>query len=474
MKPMSKNNRAKSRRVWISLILLVLMAAGGFGYYFWNQQNTAQQTADNTGFNTTQVRQGTISISASGSGTLAAGKESPLSFSASGTVAKLNVQVGDQVTEGQVLAQLGNLDELQENVNSAQQDLVAAQQELATLQQNSSANLANAQIKLIDAKKAVDDAKSAVVQEGWVRCDQKTLDAYYYNYTHAQEVLKDLGDGGGGQDYYLKIIVPQKNIVAQAKAAYEYCAGYTDYEISSSQATVSLTNAELTLAQTSLSTLTENNGVDPIELATAQNKVDNAKLALEQAKETLAGATLTAPFNGTILSVAGTVGDTAGTDTFITIADLAHPLVNFSVDETDMSKVVVGESATIAFDAISGRTFNGTVTRINPALETSNGYQVVTGVIQLDLSKETDLPTLAKGLNGTVELVPAKAENVLIIPLQALHDLGDGTYSVFVVGTDGQPKLKMVEIGLQDAASVEIKSGLSAGDIVTTGTTQTR
>jgi multidrug efflux pump subunit AcrA (membrane-fusion protein) len=71
-------------------------------------------------------------------------------------------------------------------------------------------------------------------------------------------------------------------------------------------------------------------------------------------------------------------------------------------------------------------------------------------------------------------LVQASAENVLLIPVQALHDLGDGTYSVFVVGSDGQPKMRVVEIGLQDAASVEIKSGLNAGDVVSTGTVQTK
>ena len=255
-----------------------------FGYYTWSQQTAAAaQTAD-TGFKTSQVRKGSITISASGAGTLIAGQESSLGFSTSGTVAKLNVEVGDVVKQGDVLAELANLTQLQASVNTAQQDLITVQQELAALKQSASANLANAQIALANAQKAVTDAKSGVVQKGWVRCDQETIDAYYYKYTHAQDQLESLGDGGGSRDYYLNTIVPARNTVAQAKAAYEYCAGYTDYEVSSSQAALSLTEAEVQQAQDTLDTLTQNNGLDPIELATAENKVSSAQIALEKAQ----------------------------------------------------------------------------------------------------------------------------------------------------------------------------------------------
>ena len=158
---------------------------------------------------------------------------------------------------------------------------------------------------MVKAQKAVTDAKSGVVQKGWVRCDKATLDAYYFKYMHAKEYLDSLGDGGGNSDYYATTILPQKNIVAQAKTNYDYCAGYTDYEVSASQAQAAVAQADLQTAQAKLDSLTKNNGIDPIELATAENKVSSAQLKVETAKAALAGATLTAPFDGTILSVAG-------------------------------------------------------------------------------------------------------------------------------------------------------------------------
>ncbi|HEX9018177.1 MAG TPA: efflux RND transporter periplasmic adaptor subunit [Anaerolineaceae bacterium] len=472
MKPMSKNKRRSASKIWIPIIILVLAAAGGFGYYYWKQSATPAEAAS-TSYNTTTVKKGSITISVSGSGTLIAGQEDNLAFSADGTVTKLNVSVGSVVKKGDVLAVQGNIDPLQAAINTAQQNVTSAQQTLDTLKQSAASNLATAQLAVATAQKAVDTARSNVVQKNWVRCDQTTLDAYYYKYVHAKAQLDALGDGGGNQNYYLTTIIPAKNIVAEAYAAYQYCAGYTNYEVSSSNANLSLAQAQLTTAQYTLDTLTKNNGIDPTALATAQNNVVNAQLTLETAKETLAGATITAPYDGTILAVTGKVGDSSGTGTFITIADLAHPQVQFSIDETDMDKVAVGETATVVFDALPNDAFTGKVTLINPSLSTANGYQVVTGLIELSLDSKTDTSKLLKNLTGTVQLVQASAKDVTIVSAQALHDLGDGSYSVFVV-TNGQPTMKVVQVGLMDTATVEIKSGLNVGDVVTTGTVKTK
>lgn len=474
---MIKTVRTKPRKMMIPILIVVLLVVAGAGYYFWSRQNGAPAQAAGAAseaLNTTQVKRGSITISATGSGTLAASQESSLSFTSDGTVAVLNVKVGDKVKKGDVLAALADQDGLNANVNSAQQDLTSAQQALDTLKSNAQANIANAELKVVTDTKTLDDAKSALIPAGAQRCDQDTTEAYYNTYLRVQKQLDDLGDGGGNSDYYLTYIVPAKNEVAKAYAAYKYCAGYNDYEITESQANLSLAEATLKTDQEALDTLKKNNGIDPTDLAEAQNKVVSAQLALEQAKTNLAGATLTAPFDGTILSINGKQGDTVNEGEFMTIADLAHPLIDFSVDETDMDKVSIGEDATITFEAIDGKEFKGTVTAINPSLQTSNGYQVLQGTITMDLSNEsTENLTLIKGMNATVKLIKASAENALIVPIAAVRDLGDGTFGVFVM-ENGQPRLKVVEVGLQDVTNAEIKSGLKMGDVVTTGVTETK
>ncbi|NMC79724.1 MAG: hypothetical protein GYA59_10225, partial [Chloroflexi bacterium] len=130
--------------------------------------------------------------------------------------------------------------------------------------------------------------------------------------------------------------------------------------------------------------------------------------------------------------------------------------------------------AEVVFDAIPDTIFKGKVTRVNPSLVNSNGVQVLQGVIQLELddtSSQSDL--FIEGLTATVDIIKGSVEDALLAPVEAIHDLGDDQYGVFVVGDDGEPRLKVVEIGLSDATYVEIKSGVEENDVVTTGTVET-
>ncbi|MEJ5203518.1 MAG: efflux RND transporter periplasmic adaptor subunit, partial [Anaerolineales bacterium] len=359
-------------------------------------------------------------------------------------------------------------------------ELKAAEQALGEYKENAASRLAEAQLAVAEAEEAYQEAKEDLKQPGVARCDQDTTDAYYEAYMKTQRELDALGDGGGSKEYYLSVIVPAKNRVAQAYAAYAYCAGFTDYEIDASHAQLALAEAQLKTAQETLKTLQENNGIDPEELAKLENELASDQLAYNKAKTNLEKATMRAPFAGTILSVSGQagdeveVGDEVSTSTFITIVDLYHPRVEFSIDETDLDKVSVGNDAEVVFDALPNRTFKGSVIQVNPSLETESGYQVLKGIIQLELEAGDNPALFLVGMNASVEIIGGKAENALLVPMEALRDLGNGEYGVFVVGSDGKARLKVVEVGLMDATYAEIKSGLSAGDVVTTGTMETQ
>ena len=168
MKTTVEARRRNKRRIWIPLMMVLLVAAGGLGYYFWNQKTTVTADAAGTTYNTTTVRQGSIVISATGSGTLLAGKERSLAFTSEGTVAEVNVQVGDIVEEGAVLATLtaDDIDELQTSTLSAQQDLISVQTELKTLQSGAATNLAQAQLDLLAGKRSCYGCKVRYCERG--------------------------------------------------------------------------------------------------------------------------------------------------------------------------------------------------------------------------------------------------------------------------------------------------------------------
>jgi multidrug efflux pump subunit AcrA (membrane-fusion protein) len=136
--------------------------------------------------------------------------------------------------------------------------------------------------------------------------------------------------------------------------------------------------------------------------------------------------------------------------------------------------VVVGKTAQVVFDAYPDLTFTGKVYQVNPQLVTVSGSQAIQGLIQLDSTSDTSKVNLLVGLNCSVEIIGAQAKNALLVPLQALHDLGGGQYAVFVIDSTGKPKLQLVTIGLQDLVNVQITSGVQAGQYVSTGLAETK
>ena len=102
----------------------------------------------------------------------------------------------------------------------------------------------------------------------------------------------------------------------------------------------------------------------------------------------------------------------------ITVADLSKRLLTVYIDETDLSKLAIGEEADAVFDAIPNQTFKGKITQIVPALTTVDNVPAVQAQGELD---NTTSSSLYVGLNATVNVINAQANNVLLVPVQALE-----------------------------------------------------
>jgi multidrug efflux pump subunit AcrA (membrane-fusion protein) len=76
------------------------------------------------------------------------------------------------------------------------------------------------------------------------------------------------------------------------------------------------------------------------------------------------------------------------------------------------------------------------------------------------------------GSNASVDVIGGRAENAILVPVEAVREIAPGEYAVFVM-EDGEPKLRIVTVGLMDYTSAEITSGLEAGEVVTTGVVET-
>jgi multidrug efflux pump subunit AcrA (membrane-fusion protein) len=167
-----------------------------------------------------------------------------------------------------------------------------------------------------------------------------------------------------------------------------------------------------------------------------------------------------------------TVGANSGTGSAIGLADLSTPTLQVNLDETDLELIDLENEADVTFDAYPDVTLTGKVTQVDPELISFGGVQTVQAVVQLDPGQQNLPSRLPVGLSATVDVIHAQATNVLIVPVEALRELSPGEYAVFVQ-ENGQLRLRTVEVGLMDTTSAEIKSGLQAGEVVSTGVVQT-
>ena len=213
------------------------------------------------------------------------------------------------------------------------------------------------------------------------------------------------------------------------------------------------------------------------DIADAEGQLEQARLNLKQAewtveagREDLEQTTLVASIDGTVMAVNAKVGDQVGSNPILALANLESPQVLFWVEESDLAAVAPGNPVNIVFEALPDWAFPGEIKSVDPALVTVSNTPAVQVWAAVDLSANP--VRLLSGMNAEVEVIAAEARNVLLVPVQALRELGPGQYAVFVVKPDGEMELRPIQVGLKDFVYAEIVSGLEQGEVVRTGTTQ--
>jgi multidrug efflux pump subunit AcrA (membrane-fusion protein) len=521
----------EKRNIWIAVIVAALVVLAGGFWWFSTSGGAETETTESAEVQTAVARRGDLVIYASGAGSVIPATEIGLGFTSNGTLSELLVQVGDKVQEGDVLARLQTNEteaSIAAAITSAELAVIEAQQALDAIYDNWEMEAAQALLAveeaelaletiqdpalrqaeafqaLAEAQDALDDAQLAY-DRTQLTASQANIDAAYAEMLLAKEALDKAQTNF---DRYAD--KPEDNLqraqalskLSAAQAAYDNAAAnYNAMIATSSEEEQTLAEAdlavakaryeeakraweraqegptpgEIALAEAKLSAAQAEwerikDGPDPDEIEQAETKLANAQAKLEEARELAVDIDLVAPMDGTVLEIHADVGEAVGNAPVITLADLETPLLEVFLDETDMDKVEPGFEAEVIFDAIPDTTYSGHVTEVDPALSTVSGVAAVRAIVQLDdFAKPQTLPV---GLNASVDVIGGRAEGAVLIPVEALRELSPGEYAVFVM-EDGEPKLRLVTVGLVDFTTAEITSGLEAGEIVTTGIVDT-
>ena len=445
--------------------VVALLAAAGGWYYYSTQYLPAQAANGEETIQTSTVRRGSLVVAASGTGTLVPNAEVDLSFSSGGRLNEVLVEVGDQVQAGDVLARLDDTD-AQSQVAQAEINLRLAELQLAELTGTPDASdLAAAQYQLTSAQEALKDLLNGPSAEEIIiaQADMATAEKQLQQAQSAYDQVSWRPDAASSS---------QAMDLWSATAAYDKAkANYDVAMAAASGEQIASARASVAQAQSNLDSL--RSGGTTQEVETAQLNVEQARLNLESAQLALDETILTAPVSGTVTVVAASAREMVGTSAMVTMADLSEPLVEFYLDETDLELIAVGYEVEVTFDALPDIVFSGHVVRVDPVLVEMEGAPAIQAVARLEPDEQSGvLGTLPMGLNATVEVIAGSAENVLLVPVEALRELSPGEYAVFVM-VDGKPQMRQVEVGLMDYSYAEIISGLEQGEQVSTGTVET-
>jgi macrolide-specific efflux system membrane fusion protein len=204
----------------------------------------------------------------------------------------------------------------------------------------------------------------------------------------------------------------------------------------------------------------------------AESQLAQAEAQQHDIEVQLAASTLVAPIDGIVSAINISPGLDAPSGDAI-VVDAGTYQVTADVVESDISKVQLKQPATVSVDAV-GSDIDGTVAAISPAASSTsggNGTTVVSYAVTVTLTNPP--AALKSGMTADITITTASATNVLTVPAAALVGT-TGNYAVRVLGPDGQPQVKPVDVGLVTSALAEITGGLNQGEAVITGTASDR
>lgn len=470
-----KNPAQKKNKKWM-IPVLILVAAIAI-YMIWQQPWAKEVTEEPPALQTSKVRKGDLIVSAAGSGSVLSAQQAELGFRTNGIVSTINVLPGQEVKKGDVLASLEN----------ASQQAAFAQAEANLNALFSPSGIAEIQLDVVNAEIAynnaygstyalgnpIGDEDDLAILRGTVAAAEEQVLTAEENYAFYAELTEDTSEKVKAlatlADARIKLDAAKSSL-----AYYESEPGELDAQ--TIQANLDLAKARLTEAQSALEIVQSG---DRAALSSSLSATDGTSLArirsvylaYENARLTLDNTLLVAPFNGGVINMNLTPGQTVGTNPVLTLASMENLVVKFYMDETDLSGLAPGNRTIYTFNAYPETTLEGSVTHVEQALQIIDGSPVV--VVWGTLPQRPSFDLLV-GMTVDVEIIAGEVKDALIIPVQALREVTPGSYAVFVVQSDGSLKLTPVTIGLRDFANAQVLSGLNAGDVVSTGTVETK
>lgn len=502
------------RNILITVLVLVLVATGAYFLY------QRQQTAANQQFEV--LREATVTRDRIASTVNATGAIEPetlvtLTFGLGGTIIDVDVVRGQEVAEGDILAQLDtaelalsvqqaedalHIQELtkEQRVNStpsparlasSRADIQAAEAGVQVAQANlasAQAGLQQAQAKRAQLLAGASSGQIAQAEAQVAAADQQLRQAQetYNRVTEChtftppgstQEETICPGLGAPEEQARAAVTAATMNLqAAQATLAdLKNPAGPADIQaadagiasaaagVQAAEGNVASAEAQLARANAAADLLLEKPTADEIAILDAQ--IAGARTSRDLAKLRLRQAQIIAPISGTVANVLIRQGEQAAPGSpaiSVLNEDAFH--ITVSVDEIDIDRVKIGQPVAVTLDALPDAPIEGVVSEIAPTSSSASG--VVTYLVTINLP-ETGAADLRPGMSASAAITVDELDGVLVVPNWAVRlNRGTGEAFVLIQRPTGEIEEVTVVTGLRNESFSEIVSGLSEGDVV--------
>ncbi|MCX6079290.1 MAG: efflux RND transporter periplasmic adaptor subunit [Chloroflexi bacterium] len=444
------------KKYWIVILVVIAAVAAGL---IW--QNSRKAASDSV-YQTVATSRGTLTANIGATGTVRAGQSASLTWQTSGRVESVKGSIGDAVKTDDVLASLLQTS-MSQNIILAEADLITAQKNLDDLMA-SKTSLAQAQQSLANAKQAVEDAQEKVdslsfdrASDNLIQQTQANIDLAKRDVTRAEDnyklyVKKPEGDSNKAQAL-LTLTNARQKLTDMTNKYNWYTGKATDLDAEKYRANLAVAQAQEADAQREVDRI--KNGPSADDIAAAKARVAAAESTLNQSR-------IVAPFDGVLTQVEPVPGDmvSPGTTAF-RIDDLVHLLVDLQISEVDINNVTEGQPVTITFDAVQGKTYNGIVSKISQAGNSSGSGVNFTVTVAL-----TEIDELVKpGMTAAVNITVRELSNALLVQNRAVRQV-NGKRVVYVL-KDNKPVAVEIRLGATSDTTSEVAGGdLKEGDLI--------
>ncbi|OPX42217.1 multidrug resistance protein MdtA precursor [Ruminiclostridium hungatei] len=458
----------KKRFFILSIVALVIISAA-IGIILVTNNRAASNSSASAKRQTPTVK-GNIEVALSGSGTVTSANTSDVMSNVQGKITKAYFKEGDKVKKGDLLFEIDDTD-AKLSIQKIENQISQAQLSVSSNQKNFS-NLTvtapfDGKVTGISAKEGEsagnNTALFTITETSRLKLSVPVSTAYIKGLklgqkaqVHLQEIMDTVegvvtaiddntytpAEGGLVRD--VEITVSNPGRLDDSMTASVNINTAEGVEITSQAYPLSYANKQSVKAATSgtfaLVNIKENQYVkkgevlirienDDLEITSQTNdlKVQDLQNQLDAAKKQLEDYKIYSAIAGTATGEAAVAGDSVKSgQVLISIRDFDQMQFTISVDELDISKVKVGQEVAITIDALEETTRNPlTGEVIYKAMEGSASNGVATYDVKIKIN-ETE--NLLAGMNANANIILSKAENVLMVPLEAITKMGDRAF----------------------------------------------